>query len=143
MDWDALRRKITQDGMRNSNCVAIAPTATSSNIVGVDASIEPCFGNLSVKSNLSGEFTIINAYLVCDLKRLGLWDDVMVMDLKHFDGSLRPIHGFHRLPDNTLTPLHVVLAMIVTRDGTIYATTLYPFTLLRIDPADVARNAGK
>jgi ribonucleoside-diphosphate reductase alpha chain len=77
--------------MRNSNCVAIAPTATISNIVGVDASIEPCFGNLSVKSNLSGEFTIINSYLVRDLKRLGLWDDVMVMDLKHFDGSLRPI----------------------------------------------------
>ena len=91
LDWDALRRKIAQDGMRNSNCVAIAPTATISNIVGVDASIEPCFGNLSVKSNLSGEFTVINAYLVRDLKRLGLWDDVMVMDLKHFDGSLRPI----------------------------------------------------
>jgi ribonucleoside-diphosphate reductase alpha chain len=91
LDWEALRKKIATDGMRNSNCVAIAPTATISNIVGVDASIEPCFGNLSVKSNLSGEFTIINAYLVRDLKRLGLWDDVMVMDLKHFDGSLRPI----------------------------------------------------
>jgi ribonucleoside-diphosphate reductase alpha chain len=84
MDWDALRNKIATDGMRNSNCVAIAPTATISNIIGVDASIEPCFGNLSVKSNLSGEFTIINSYLVRDLKRLGLWDDVMVMDLKHF-----------------------------------------------------------
>jgi ribonucleoside-diphosphate reductase alpha chain len=91
LDWEALRQKISVDGMRNSNCVAIAPTATISNIVGVDASIEPCFGNLSVKSNLSGEFTIINSYLVRDLKRLGLWDDVMVMDLKHFDGSLRPI----------------------------------------------------
>ena len=91
MDWDALRKKIARDGMRNSNCVAIAPTATISNIIGVDASIEPCFGNLSVKSNLSGEFTVINHYLVRDLKRLGLWDDVMVMDLKHFDGSLRPI----------------------------------------------------
>ena len=91
MDWDALRLKIQTDGMRNSNCVAIAPTATISNIIGVDASIEPCFGNLSVKSNLSGEFTVINDYLVRDLKRLGLWDDVMVMDLKHFDGSLRPI----------------------------------------------------
>jgi ribonucleoside-diphosphate reductase alpha chain len=91
LDWDALRKKIAQDGMRNSNCVAIAPTATISNIIGVDASIEPCFGNLSVKSNLSGEFTVINHYLVRDLKRLGLWDDVMVMDLKHFDGSLRPI----------------------------------------------------
>jgi len=77
--------------MRNSNCVAIAPTATISNIIGVDASIEPCFGNLSVKSNLSGEFTVINEYLVRDLKKLGLWDDVMVMDLKHFDGSLRRI----------------------------------------------------
>ena len=91
LDWDALRSKIKADGMRNSNCVAIAPTATISNIIGVDASIEPCFGNLSVKSNLSGEFTVINHYLVRDLKRLGLWDDVMVMDLKHFDGSLRPI----------------------------------------------------
>jgi ribonucleoside-diphosphate reductase alpha chain len=91
LDWDALRQKIKTQGMRNSNCVAIAPTATISNIIGVDASIEPCFGNLSVKSNLSGEFTVINHYLVRDLKRLGLWDDVMVMDLKHFDGSLRPI----------------------------------------------------
>ncbi|WP_396435921.1 ribonucleoside-diphosphate reductase subunit alpha [Limnohabitans sp.] len=91
LDWDRLRQKIKADGMRNSNCVAIAPTATISNIIGVDASIEPCFGNLSVKSNLSGEFTVINSYLVRDLKRLGLWDDVMVMDLKHFDGSLRPI----------------------------------------------------
>jgi ribonucleoside-diphosphate reductase alpha chain len=91
LDWDALRKKIARDGMRNSNCVAIAPTATISNIIGVDASIEPCFGNLSVKSNLSGEFTVINHYLVRDLKRLGLWDDVMVMDLKHFDGSLNPI----------------------------------------------------
>jgi ribonucleoside-diphosphate reductase alpha chain len=91
MDWNALRNKIAADGMRNSNCVAIAPTATISNIIGVDASIEPSFGNLSVKSNLSGEFTVINGYLVKDLKRLGLWDDVMVMDLKHFDGSLRAI----------------------------------------------------
>ena len=97
LDWDALRKKIAKDGMRNSNCVAIAPTATISNIVGVDASIEPSFGNLSVKSNLSGEFTIINGYLVHDLKRLGLWDDVMVMDLKHFDGSLRPID---RVPED-------------------------------------------
>ena len=91
LDWDSLRQKIAKDGMRNSNCVAIAPTATISNIIGVDACIEPCFGNLSVKSNLSGEFTVINDYLVRDLKRLGLWDDVMVVDLKHFDGSLRPI----------------------------------------------------
>ncbi|UXH77740.1 ribonucleoside-diphosphate reductase subunit alpha [Roseateles amylovorans] len=91
LDWDSLRAKIARDGMRNSNCVAIAPTATISNIIGVDASIEPCFGNLSVKSNLSGEFTVVNECLVRDLKALGLWDDVMVMDLKHFDGSLRRI----------------------------------------------------
>jgi len=91
LDWTQLRARIAQHGMRNSNCVAIAPTATISNIIGVDASIEPSFGNLSVKSNLSGEFTVINEYLVQDLKRLGLWDDVMVMDLKHFDGSLLPI----------------------------------------------------
>jgi len=91
MDWGALRERIAEHGMRNSNCVAIAPTATISNIIGVDASIEPSFGNLSVKSNLSGEFTVVNEYLVRDLKQLGLWDDVMVMDLKHFDGSLRPI----------------------------------------------------
>jgi len=97
LDWDALRQKIAKDGMRNSNCVAIAPTATISNIIGVDASIEPSFGNLSVKSNLSGEFTIVNSYLVRDLKRLGLWDDVMVMDLKHFDGSLSAID---RIPDD-------------------------------------------
>jgi ribonucleoside-diphosphate reductase alpha chain len=91
LDWDALRQRIHQNGMRNSNCVAIAPTATISNIIGVDASIEPSFGNLSVKSNLSGEFTVVNEYLVRDLKKIGLWDDVMVMDLKHFDGSLQPI----------------------------------------------------
>jgi ribonucleoside-diphosphate reductase alpha chain len=91
LDWDALRAKISQHGMRNSNCVAIAPTATISNIIGVDASIEPCFGNLSVKSNLSGEFTVVNEYLVRDLKRLGLWDSVMLMDLKHYKGSLRAV----------------------------------------------------
>ncbi|MGM9488899.1 ribonucleoside-diphosphate reductase subunit alpha [Ideonella sp. YS5] len=91
MDWNALRQRIASHGMRNSNCVAIAPTATISNIIGVDASIEPCFGNLSVKSNLSGEFTVVNEYLVRDLKKLGLWDSVMVMDLKHYDGSLRRI----------------------------------------------------
>ena len=97
LDWDLLRARISEHGMRNSNCVAIAPTATISNIIGVDASIEPCFGNLSVKSNLSGEFTIVNEYLVRDLKKLGLWDDVMVMDLKHYKGSLRPID---RVPES-------------------------------------------
>jgi ribonucleoside-diphosphate reductase alpha chain len=97
MDWAALRARIAEHGMRNSNCVAIAPTATISNIIGVDASIEPSFGNLSVKSNLSGEFTIVNEYLVRDLKALDLWDDVMVMDLKHYEGSLRPID---RVPES-------------------------------------------
>jgi len=97
LDWDALRARIAQHGMRNSNCVAIAPTATISNIVGVSASIEPSFGNLSVKSNLSGEFTIVNEYLVRDLKKAGLWDEVMVMDLKHFDGSLKRID---RVPED-------------------------------------------
>ena len=74
--------------MRNSNCVAIAPTATISNIIGVSASIEPNYQNLFVKSNLSGEFTVVNEYLVRDLKKLGMWDSVMVNDLKHFDGSI-------------------------------------------------------
>src|SRR5690349_11110006 len=97
MDWDALRGRIREHGMRNSNCIAIAPTATISNIVGVAASIEPSFGNLSVKSNLSGEFTVVNEYLVRDLKKAGLWDEVMVMDLKHFDGSLRRID---RVPED-------------------------------------------
>ena len=77
--------------MRNSNCVAIAPTATISNIVGVSASIEPTFQNLFVKSNLSGEFTVANGYLVRELKAAGLWDEVMVADLKYFDGSLARI----------------------------------------------------
>jgi ribonucleoside-diphosphate reductase alpha chain len=88
MDWDALRGRIRQYGMRNSNCVAIAPTATISNIVGVDACIEPTFQNLFVKSNLSGEFTVVNEYLVRDLKALGVWDEVMVHELKYYDGSL-------------------------------------------------------
>jgi ribonucleoside-diphosphate reductase alpha chain len=91
LDWDALRARIKQHGMRNSNCVAIAPTATISNIVGVSASIEPTYQNIFVKSNLSGEFTIINDHLVNDLKALGLWDEVMIADLKYFDGSLAKI----------------------------------------------------
>jgi len=91
MDWDALRERIRSHGMRNSNCIAIAPTATISNIIGVSACIEPTFQNLFVKSNLSGEFTVINEYLVRDLKRANLWDDVMVSDLKYFDGSLSRI----------------------------------------------------
>jgi ribonucleoside-diphosphate reductase alpha chain len=97
LDWSLLRARIAEHGMRNSNCVAIAPTATISNIIGVSASIEPSFGNLSVKANLSGDFTVLNEYLVRDLKQLGLWDDVMVMDLKHFEGSLRRID---RVPED-------------------------------------------
>jgi len=91
LDWDALRQHIKQNGMRNSNCIAIAPTATISNIIGVSASIEPTYQNLYVKSNLSGEFTIINNYLAKDLQALGLWDEVMIADLKYFDGSMSSI----------------------------------------------------
>src|SRR5450631_3218493 len=91
MDWGLLRARIKDHGMRNSNCVAIAPTATISNIVGVAASIEPEYQNIYVKSNLSGEFTVVNEHLVAELKRLDLWDDVMVSDLKYFDGSLAKI----------------------------------------------------
>ncbi|NDE27738.1 MAG: ribonucleoside-diphosphate reductase subunit alpha, partial [Burkholderiaceae bacterium] len=91
MDWNALRAQIKQHGMRNSNCVAIAPTATISNIIGVSACIEPTFQNLFVKSNLSGEFTVVNDYLVRDLKDRGLWDEVMIADLKYFDGTLSKI----------------------------------------------------
>jgi ribonucleoside-diphosphate reductase alpha chain len=91
MDWGTLRAQIKQNGMRNSNCVAIAPTATISNIIGVSACIEPTFQNLFVKSNLSGEFTVVNDYLVRDLKDRGLWDEVMIADLKYFDGTLSKI----------------------------------------------------
>lgn len=89
LDWDTLRAKVQKDGMRNSNVMAIAPTATISNICGVSQSIEPTFQNLYVKSNLSGEFTVINPYLVRALKDRGLWDTVMVNDLKHFEGSVQ------------------------------------------------------
>ncbi|HQV24430.1 MAG TPA: ribonucleoside-diphosphate reductase subunit alpha [Acinetobacter sp.] len=91
LDWDTLRAKVQKDGMRNSNVMAIAPTATISNICGVSQSIEPTFQNLYVKSNLSGEFTVINPYLVHALKERGLWDTVMVNDLKHFEGSVQKI----------------------------------------------------
>lgn len=96
MDWDALRDKVKRQGMRNSNTMAIAPTATISNICGVSQSIEPTYQNLFVKSNLSGEFTVINPYMVEDLKARGLWDDVMINDLKYYDGSLLAID---RVPD--------------------------------------------
>jgi ribonucleoside-diphosphate reductase alpha chain len=90
-DWDALRQQVQTGGIRNSNTMAIAPTATIANIAGVSQSIEPTYQNLYVKSNLSGEFTVVNEYLVNDLKRLGLWDEVMVHDLKYFDGSVQKI----------------------------------------------------
>ncbi|MCS6786193.1 MAG: ribonucleoside-diphosphate reductase subunit alpha [Thiobacillaceae bacterium] len=100
LDWAALRQRIMTVGMRNSNCLAIAPTATIANIVGVSASIEPTYQNLYVKSNLSGEFTVVNQYLVRDLKQLNLWDEVMVADLKYFDGSLARID---RIPQELRT----------------------------------------
>lgn len=90
-NWNALRNKVKAQGMRNSNVMAIAPTATISNITGVTQSIEPTYQNLYVKSNLSGEFTVVNPYLVRDLKRLGLWDNVMIHDLKYYEGSVQQI----------------------------------------------------
>lgn len=91
LDWKVLRKKVQTTGMRNSNVMAIAPTATISNICGVVQSIEPTYQNLYVKSNLSGEFTVINPYLVQDLKKLGLWDASMVKDLKYYNGSVRTL----------------------------------------------------
>ena len=97
LDWAALRKRVKKTGMRNSNCMAIAPTATISNICGVSQSIEPTYQNLFVKSNLSGEFTVVNPYMVNDLKERGLWDEVMVSDLKYFDGSVQQVD---RIPDD-------------------------------------------
>ena len=91
LDWDDLRTRVKTHGMRNSNVMAIAPTATIANITGVTQSIEPTYQNLFVKSNLSGEFTVVNPHMVHDLKRQGLWDSVMVNDLKYYDGSLQSI----------------------------------------------------
>ena len=91
LDWESLRKRIKQSGMRNSNVLAIAPTATIANISGVSQSIEPTYQNLYVKSNLSGEFTVVNPYLVKDLKDLNLWDGVMVNDLKYYEGSVQKI----------------------------------------------------
>ncbi|WP_263250934.1 ribonucleoside-diphosphate reductase subunit alpha [Saccharopolyspora rosea] len=96
LDWEALRERVRADGMRNSNVMAIAPTATIANICGVNQSIEPPYRNLYVKSNMSGDFTVANPHLVADLKRAGLWDEAMVADLKYFDGVLGPID---RIPD--------------------------------------------
>ncbi|HWV14632.1 MAG TPA: ribonucleoside-diphosphate reductase subunit alpha [Cellvibrio sp.] len=91
LDWDSLRAQVKKQGMRNSNVMAIAPTATISNITGVTQSIEPTYQNLYVKSNLSGEFTVVNPHLVHDLKARGLWDAVMVNDLKYYEGSVQKI----------------------------------------------------
>ncbi len=96
LDWKTLRERVMKKGMRNSNVLAIAPTATISNICGVSQSIEPTYQNLYVKSNLSGEFTVINPYLVADLKAEGLWDEVMVNDLKYYNGSVAKIS---RMPE--------------------------------------------
>ncbi|MCG7393837.1 ribonucleoside-diphosphate reductase subunit alpha [Microvirga sp. ACRRW] len=97
LDWGALRQRVRTTGMRNSNCMAIAPTATISNICGVSQSIEPAFRNLFVKANMSGDFTVVNASLIHALKERGLWDEVMIADLKYFDGSLASID---RVPDD-------------------------------------------
>tara|TARA_B100001057_G_scaffold81281_2_gene76724 strand:- start:80625 stop:83480 length:2856 start_codon:yes stop_codon:yes gene_type:complete len=97
LDWSGLRDSIKKNGMRNSNTLAIAPTATISNICGVSQSIEPTYQNLYVKSNLSGEFTVINPYLIEDFKKAKIWDEVMIKDLKYFDGQLGSIS---RVPDN-------------------------------------------
>ena len=97
LDWNNLRQTVQTQGMRNSNVMAIAPTATIANITGISQSIEPTYQNLFVKSNLSGEFTVINPYLVRDLKARNLWDAVMVNDLKHFEGSVKNIA---RIPDD-------------------------------------------
>jgi ribonucleoside-diphosphate reductase alpha chain len=97
LDWEELRHRVKTVGVRNSNIMAIAPTATISNIVGVAQSIEPAFRNLYVKANMSGDFTVVNPFLVADLKARGLWDEVMISDLKYFDGSLGAID---RVPDD-------------------------------------------
>ena len=96
LDWDKLRSQVQVKGMRNSNVMAIAPTATIANITGVSQSIEPTYQNLYVKSNLSGEFTVVNPHMVRDLKNLDLWDKVMVNDLKYYDGSVEQIE---RVPE--------------------------------------------
>ena len=97
LDWDKLKEKMAKHGIRNSNVMAIAPTATIANITGVSQSIEPTYRNLFVKSNLSGEFTVVNPYLIEELKKEGLWDEVMLSDLKYFEGSLKQIN---RVPDH-------------------------------------------
>ena len=96
LDWETLKEKVKKNGMRNSNVMAIAPTATIANITGVSQSIEPTYQNLFVKSNLSGEFTVVNPFLIQELKKEDLWDDVMLSDLKYYEGSLSNIN---RVPE--------------------------------------------
>ena len=100
LDWESLKKIVKKQGMRNSNVMAIAPTATIANITGLTQSIEPTYSNLFVKSNLSGEFTIINMHLVDALKEIGMWDEVMVYDLKNLNGSLE---GINRVPEELKT----------------------------------------
>jgi ribonucleoside-diphosphate reductase alpha chain len=97
LDWDKLKERVAAHGIRNSNVMAIAPTATIANITGVSQSIEPTYQNLYVKSNLSGEFTVVNPYLIEELKKENLWDEVMLSDLKYFEGSLKQIN---RVPEH-------------------------------------------
>ncbi len=96
MDWNSLREKIRHQGMRNSNCLAIAPTATISNIMGCTPCIEPSYKHIHTKSNLSGEFVRTNDFLVKELMQLGMWDEEMLSDLKYFDGS---VQGIERVPE--------------------------------------------
>jgi len=108
MDWDVVRKKIAENGMRNSNCMAIAPTATISTIIGVSQSIEPVYKHLYVKSNLSGEFTHVNTSLVKELKERGLWSQQMLNDLKYYDGTLTDIDGLPQdIKDRYLTSFEV------------------------------------
>ena len=113
LDWSSLRQNVVKHGIRNSNTLAIAPTATISNICGVSQSIEPTYQNLYVKSNLSGEFTVINPYLIEDFKKVKIWDEVMIKDLKYFDGQLSEIS---RVPDD-LKNLYQTCFEIDTRAG--------------------------
>lgn len=114
LNWEKLRSKVQMNGMRNSNVMAIAPTATIANITGVSQSIEPTYQNLYVKSNLSGEFTVVNPYMVRDLKQIGLWDKVMVNDLKYYDGSLQAIERVpHEIKQRYATAFEVEPRWIV------------------------------
>jgi ribonucleoside-diphosphate reductase alpha chain len=108
LDWKLVREAVRSHGMRNSNTMAIAPTATISNITGVSQSIEPAYKHLYAKSNLSGDFIVYNTYLVDDLKRLSLWDDDMIDDLKYFDGSILEIERIpQELKDIYLTAFEI------------------------------------